>query len=347
MGLLWHRAAPSLTRPTESSPAARVSAPFVVEDRLEEVKTTGAFTPRAALWLSPSLGESGLLSELSSGELHLLLGVLSCLTPNGTFLATSGRVAGALGLSHRVARQGLEALCLRLWHGLPLLHSHATASGMRFFTPSFHLLETRRSVVGPAPVGDERAQAPEPPPAASQRPTGAQAVRNSTGSAREAVVAHSRALYARPRAEVEAEIEAFFASARAARGLAPSRLPGARQATPQVPSRVEATPPAQTAPPGSANTPEVEAAPEAAFTPEAREWLVLKRALVAVGVPDYRAGELLDTYPRGRIRRQLEWLPLRGARNPVAYLLAAIEQDYQAPPGVASPLTIAKAEDER
>ncbi len=310
MGLLWRRPPTSsfLNRP--ATPTLRGSAPFVVEDRLEEVTPSGAFTPRAALWLSPSLGESGLLSELSSAELHLLLGVLCCLTPNGAFLATSGRVAGALGLPHRVARQGLEALCLRLWHGLPLLRSHASASGMRFFTPSLHLLEARRSVIAPAPATGERAQAPETPPASSPQQEGTGTVGHNW-SVRDTVVARSRALYGRPRAEVEAEIETFLASGRAGRGLSPL----APIAAGEVAAPAEPVP------------------QEAASTPEAREWLTLKRALVEVGVPDSRAGEMLDTYPSGRIRRQLEWLPLRGARNPVAYLLAAIEGDYQAPKG--------------
>ncbi len=342
MGLFWrHPPSPSFPALPAGTSPVQVSPPFVVEDRLEEVKSNGAFTPYAALWLSPSLGESGLLSELSSGELHLLLGVLSCLSPNGTFLATSGRVAGALGLPHRVARQGLEALCQRLWHGLPLLHSHSTPTGMRFFAPSLHLLEARRSVIAPAPTGRERVQTPDQPQEPGQQAQGGRAAPGGAESTREVVVAHSRALYGRPRAEVEAEIEAFLASGRA--GRVASRPSSGITAPPQIRRGAVAIAPEQPALSEAEATPEpAPAPPETTIlgqttTSEAREWLALKRALVEMGVPDYRAGELLDTYPIEVIRRQMEWLPLRGARNPVAYLLAAIEGDYQAPVGYQAP----------
>ena len=43
---------------------------------------------------------------------------------------------------------------------------------------------------------------------------------------------------------------------------------------------------------------------------------------------------LLGTFPHEHIERQLTWLPYRRARNPVAFLLSAIEHNYDPPLGV-------------
>lgn len=288
------------------TPEEQGEPPFVLEERVEEVGPTGAFTPRAALWLSPTFKESGLLRDLEPGELCLLLGVLACLSPNASFLATPGRVASAVGASPQAARQGLERLCQKLWQGKPLLLYHEAPSGLRFFVPSPHLVQTRRSVITPAPAAGQRAVMP------FQGPGAGQTVGKSTP--REEVVAHSRSTYARPRAQVEAEIEAFLESGRTGRGFIKVRTPPAWEAAPEV-TQTHMEP----------------------VTPEASEWLRLKRALVEVGVPSHRADELLDLYPPERIERQLRWLPLRAARTPVAYLLGAIERDYAPPSGYAPP----------
>ena len=303
-------------QPADTPTGERTPPPFVLEERLEEVRVSGAFTPKAALWLSPAFGKSGLLHHLTADELRLLLGVLSCLSPNGRFLATPERVAKALGTSPRIARQGLERLCEKHWQGTPLLSCHEAGNGLRFFAPSPHLFETRRSVISPAPAPGERVTAPEQGQPREERQAG------TGGSRREEVVDRSRALYARPRAEVEAEIEAFLLSARAGGGQIKVRTPPAWETSPRPAQHPQA--PAL----------EEGQTPEEAATPQARQWLRLKRALVDVGVPHHRADELLDLYPFERIERQLEWLPLRQARNPVAYLLAAIEHDYAQPKGV-------------
>ena len=296
-------------QPAGMPPGARTAPPFVLEERLEEVRSNGAFTPKAALWLPPVFGESGLLRDLSPEELCLLLGVFCCLSPNGTFLATPERVAQAMGTSPRLVRQGLERLCERFWQGRPLLRCHEAGNGLRFFAPSPHLFEARRSVISPAPAPGERVTAPE------QGQPGGEGHAAAGGSRREEVVDRSRALYTRPRAQVEAEIEAFLDSGRAGRSHLKVRTPPAWEATPHPEEHLG------------------DAAPEEAATPQAREWLRLKRALVEVGVPHQRANEMLDLYPPQRIERQLGWLPLRQARNPIAYLLAAIERDYAPPSG--------------
>ena len=59
----------------------------------------------------------------------------------------------------------------------------------------------------------------------------------------------------------------------------------------------------------------------------------LRVALIEVGLLEQQADELLDRYEISRIERQLEWLPLREARSPAGFLLSAIKNDYEAPPG--------------
>lgn len=57
----------------------------------------------------------------------------------------------------------------------------------------------------------------------------------------------------------------------------------------------------------------------------------LAAALLAVGLTAEQAERLLADYPVERVRRQLEWLPRRGARNPAAFLMRAVEGDWAAP----------------
>ena len=59
----------------------------------------------------------------------------------------------------------------------------------------------------------------------------------------------------------------------------------------------------------------------------------VREALVAAGLMKQQADDLLDNFDIPRIERQLEWLPLREARSPVGFLLSAIKNDYEAPPG--------------
>lgn len=40
---------------------------------------------------------------------------------------------------------------------------------------------------------------------------------------------------------------------------------------------------------------------------------------------------LITTYPLDRIRQQIEWLPQRNAKSPGRFLIAAIENAYDAP----------------
>lgn len=60
-----------------------------------------------------------------------------------------------------------------------------------------------------------------------------------------------------------------------------------------------------------------------------REELVLD--LVHVGISLRKAEHLVSRYSADRIRRQLGWLTKRAPRKPASMLIAAIENDYDAP----------------
>lgn len=117
------------------------------------------------------------------------------------------------------------------------------------------------------------------------------------GGFRQQIIANSRTNYTRPRAEVEAQINRFL------RGEYSHHEP-------------------------------MEEKEEIPATPEEETRLLLKRQLIALGITSPEATLLLDTYPQERIQQQLEWLPLRHARNPAGFLLAAIEGDYDPPMAV-------------
>ena len=59
----------------------------------------------------------------------------------------------------------------------------------------------------------------------------------------------------------------------------------------------------------------------------------VREGLIEAGLLFQQADDLLLRYDLPRIERQLEWLSLREARSPVGFLLSAIKNDYEAPPG--------------
>lgn len=60
----------------------------------------------------------------------------------------------------------------------------------------------------------------------------------------------------------------------------------------------------------------------------------LSHQLQGLGVTERQTKYLLSAYSVERIQQQLDWLPYRGARNPSAFILAAIRHKYEAPEGV-------------
>jgi hypothetical protein len=53
--------------------------------------------------------------------------------------------------------------------------------------------------------------------------------------------------------------------------------------------------------------------------------------LEEAGLTPEQSAWILTTFPEERVRRQLRWLPQRGARNPAAFLVRAVENDWSAP----------------
>jgi hypothetical protein len=162
--------------------------PFAVEHlRLHE--TPVGFTPAARLIVMPALRTAGLLPSLSDEAARSLLALLTFLTPNGHLHPTVPEIAAALGVSERQARDRLRRLTAVTWRGEPIAVEVRRATGMN----AFSLSPTVLSHTEPPEADDEAVALPIPLP-----------------SSREAVVAHSRHTYARPRTEVEAEILAFL-----------------------------------------------------------------------------------------------------------------------------------------
>lgn len=60
------------------------------------------------------------------------------------------------------------------------------------------------------------------------------------------------------------------------------------------------------------------------------------RSLMAAGVSRQDATHLIGSFPLEAIQQQLDWLPYREARLPARFLVAAIENDYEAPVNLPS-----------
>jgi hypothetical protein len=123
-------------------------------------------------------------------------------------------------------------------------------------------------------------------------------------SRREAVVARSRAAYTRPRAEVESEI---------------ARLNG--WAEPPFDPQAEPT-----------NSTNEEAMNPHSTSLEKSERSLVKDQLHRVGLTEEQSEDLLNRFDLLRIRRQISWLNYHpNVRNRVGFLIAAIEDNYEAP----------------
>lgn len=250
--------------------------PFVVEHSQEGQTSGGTFRPSARLLLTPALRTSGLWTALPPEEMRDLVLLLTFLTANGRVQPTLLELAQAMHTSHVQARARMLRLARRSWQGQPLVRELTRPSGLDAYLPARSLLQARQ---GPqeAALMQEAARAPSqslPEPRAG----------------REAVIARSRAHYAAPRAEVEADIA----------------------------RRMGWGPPAFEDDP-----PEVAGEKQALFTLLSEQGMTKSQAL-----------DVLGRFDLGVVRRQLTWMPHRGAKNPARYLLAAIENNYEAPVAV-------------
>lgn len=241
--------------------------PFVIEQYRGEQGAGGSFQPAARLLLTSLLRTSGLWSALPPDELRDLTLLLTFLSPNGRVQPTLPELAGAMQASHAQTRARMLRLSRRVWRGLPLVVELNRQSGLDAYLPGRHILGSR--------------QEQELPEAT------AQTVLTEPRAGREALIAHSRARYATPRAEVEADI---------------ARRMG------------------WGAPAFEDDPPEV-----------AEEKRVLYDKLSEQGMSKSQALDILSRFDLAVVRRQLEWMPHRAAKNPSRYLQAAIENNYEAP----------------
>ncbi len=277
--------------------------PFVLTlQRLAETPD-GSFRPGALVQISPALRTSGLLLSLPGEDLKNLLLVLTFAHPNGHVQPSLLELAHALRQPQPLTRSHLRRLERFVWQGSPLLYELKRESGLDAYAPSPHILD----------IQHEPANWQAQPPAPAYR-----------AARREAVIAHSRAAYARPREEVEQEIAALngwpWPSKSLAEtldtlrqeGLSPANAPPMRSSAGPIPISSVTVPP-------MSNTPHKEQTPD------------LQMYLLALGVPQDQARDLLTRFDTARIRRQIEWLPWRKANHPARLLVAAIEGDYEAP----------------
>ena len=244
----------------DAADVAAAETPFVIALHQKDRRPSGTFRPEATVILSRALRTSGLLLALPPDEVKSLLLMLTFVTPNGWCQPAVQQLADAMRVSEAKARARMGRLQDFRWQGRPLVTEIKRGSGMDGFALS--------------PAVASLQDAPEPVP---------EAVPSLPPSSRDVIIARSRAVYARPRAEVERMIAEQMGWKEVGDG------------------------------------------------PEAQ----LRRKLLGVaGLMRDQVDLLLDRYPHERIERQLDWLPHRRAKSPARFLMAAVENDYDPPPGI-------------
>lgn len=266
-----------------------LETPFLIRVEHLDVTASGYFRPSAFVAFSSLLRTSGLLNSMTLEAVKDLLLMLTFVTPNGHCAPSVHQLAGAMRVGPGKARGRMERLTAFRWQGEPLLIHSESESGLEVFAPRPWL----------APASEDAKQKPQVTPAPP-----------IIAAPRAAVIAHTRATYARPRAEVEREIEEMMGYRRDEHGRPYRTL-----------SRTEPDP-----------------KPEAPLTAEQveqrREQDEVKELLLQAGLQVEQAESLVASYDTVRIRRQLMWLPQRRAKNPAGMLLAAVKDNYEAPPGL-------------
>jgi hypothetical protein len=290
---------------SSSTHTSSSTLPLILELRAHLVQPSGDFTPDAAVLVTPSLRESGLLAALSPQEWHTLSLLLACVTANGDFIATADSLATSVGIGAGQMRARLAMLFKQRWRGEPLLRVHTTESGLRLFMPAPGLFAVRHcQTVSP---GEDQS----PRQTLSWNGQGVMSRHNPIvpGATREEIVKRSRATYARPRAEVEGEINFFLRR----KSFADTNKTGIHVSNLGVAEDIQS---------------------EAPLSPETLARQELERRLLEVGLSAEQVRRVQESYSAERIERQLDYLGYRHARHPAGMLLAAIEGDYEAPVGM-------------
>lgn len=312
-----------------------VTKPILIELRQAEKRRNATFRPEAYLRLTPALRESGLLLTLPGEEAKSLLLLLTFLSPNGDCIATVAQLAEAMGVSLFKARGRMQRLAQLRWQEQPLVLALRREAGFEAYAPHPQLIGYEHT--------QEVAADLLPPEVLS-------GAAPATGS-RQKVIAFSRANHARPRAEAESMIEAQLGH----RPLAPSRStmfqPAQVQPNQAQPPPVQSPPahPAVAAPASNAGLESPEPCETLAPVLASRlreiglpqpepekeaDMAATQRQLIETGLSEEQAVGLVQRFDLVRIRRQLAWLPYRHARNQAGFLLAAIEDNYEAPPAL-------------
>ena len=165
-------------------PEGTEETPFLIELHRREQTPGGYFRPAASLTITPALRTCGLLQALPAEEVKSLLFLFTFLSPNGWCRPSVPELAEAMRLSEAKVRARMARLAAFSWLGRPLVTEVRRESGLDAFVPAPTIVAVR-----------EAPQQPVAPEVPLYRAAG-----------REAVIAHSRAHYARPRAQVEQEI---------------------------------------------------------------------------------------------------------------------------------------------
>ena len=172
---------PDFTPTTLTLASSTPETPFVIVLHQRDRTPAGYFRPEATVTVRPALRTSGLLAALPPEDAKSLLLLLTFVTANGWCRPALPELAAAMRVGEGKARARMRRLAEFPWQGRPLVTEVGGAAGLTSYAPS------------PAVIRTEQA-APEPPLAPPPLPPSA---------SRDAIIAHSRALYATPRAEVE------------------------------------------------------------------------------------------------------------------------------------------------
>jgi len=209
--------------------------------------------------------------EVGADAAGTVASLTAFVTANGVVGPSAAQVSAALGKPELLVRLRLLRLARRHWRGQPVLRVSETAAGLETFHPGPLVLGRRESF---------------PPPAAAN--AAAPAVPG-------AVIAASRAAYARPREDVERELRSLHGWPH--------------------PDEIEEFAASQQKPPENLD----------------ERWAVERLAKEKV---DYSlAIKLVREFGAERCLRQLRWLPYRkGIKNKARYIVGAIREEYP-PPG--------------